>query len=164
MAPGCKVEFRTGIAEPQAYALGLARKAWRAGARVLVLAPASALPALDRALWTGAERDFLPHALLGQAPPAVLRRSPVWLAAGIDDALEQARACAAAGPWVAIGLGVAWPEDAPALQAALQPLERLIQLVGTDADAVAAGRRQWRAFQALQEQGLALEHVAAARP
>ena len=56
-----EVEFHTGVADPTAFACRLLRKACRAGVRVLVTASPAPLVALDRALWTFAERDFVPH-------------------------------------------------------------------------------------------------------
>ena len=56
-----EVEFHTGVADPLAYACRLLRKAYRSGVRVLVTAPPATLAALDRALWTFDERDFVPH-------------------------------------------------------------------------------------------------------
>jgi DNA polymerase-3 subunit chi len=155
MALDCRVEFRTGVPEPQAYALALVRKAWRQGAALLLLADDPVLQALDRALWLGPEREFLPHARVGEAPAAVLRRSPVWLAPDVVAAQAAGVAC----PAVAVGVDAVWPEGA-ALEQALAPLQRVIQVVGADPQAVARGRVQWRAFKALQAPGLHLAHAS----
>jgi DNA polymerase III subunit chi len=76
-----EVEFHTGVAEPLLFACKLLRKAARQGVRVQVTAPAQQLAALDRALWTFDERDFVPHARVPGASAELLRRTPIWLAA-----------------------------------------------------------------------------------
>ena len=55
-----RVEFHTSIADPLDFACRLLRKACRQGVRVQVSAAPETLTALDRALWTEPERDFVP--------------------------------------------------------------------------------------------------------
>ena len=75
-----EVEFHTGVADPTAFACRLLRKACRAGVRVLVTASPATLVALDRALWTFDERDFVPHVRQPGASAPVAERTPIWLA------------------------------------------------------------------------------------
>ena len=125
-----EVEFHTGVADPTAFACRLLRKACRAGVRVLVTAPPATLAALDRALWTFDERDFVPHVRQPGASAAVAARTPIWLAAqgGLPGA-----------PRVLVNLGAEAPED-------LGPVERLIEIVSSDADEADRGRSRWRAY------------------
>lgn len=127
------IEFHTGVADPLGFACRLLRKACRRGARVLVAAPEATLAALDRALWTFDERDFVPHLRLSAgAAPAALQRTPIWL---FDAALP------APAPAVLVNLGA---DDLPDTAA----FERVIEIVADDAESVAAGRRRWRAYKA----------------
>jgi DNA polymerase-3 subunit chi len=137
-----EVEFHTGVADPLVFACRLLRKAYRAGVRVQVSAPEQTLAALDRQLWTFEEREFVPHARLPGASPAVVARTPIWLVA--ESGLPGA-------PPVLVNLGADAPRDALAL-------ERLIEIVSADADDVVRGRERWRAYKAA---GLAIRHHAA---
>lgn len=135
-----EVEFHTGVADRLAFACRLLRKAYRKGARVVVTARAADLAALDRALWTFDERDFVPHLRLGTGAPAHAGRTPIWLVDGEppDDA-----------PDVLVNLGA---------EAPTQPgrYRRIIEIV--DSDDAEAGRRRWRHYKA---QGLEVRHHAA---
>jgi DNA polymerase-3 subunit chi len=138
-----EVEFHTGVADPLGFACRLLRKAYRAGARVQVTAPAQTLAALDRQLWTFEEREFVPHARLPGARAALAARTPIWLVAeaGLPGA-----------PPLLVNLGA----DAPAETLAL---DRLIEIVSDDADDTERGRQRWRAYKA---RGLAIRHHTAA--
>lgn len=125
-----QVDFHTGLADKLDYACRLLRKAYRAGHRVVVTGAPEQLARLDSQLWIFDVGDFVPHARLrrGQAVPARLAATPVWLAdepaaAGIDGVL------------VNLGPG---PVVEPAL------FQRVIELVGDDADDAAQGRQRWR--------------------
>lgn len=136
------VEFHTGVDDAVGLAARLLRRAVRQQVRVLVTAPADVLQALDLALWAAEPREFLPHVRMPGTPAAVAARTPVWLSgtALLDGA-----------PRVCINLGA---DPRPALEA----LDRLIEIVSTDADAVQAGRERWRAYRSL---GLDVVHHGA---
>lgn len=141
-----EVEFHTGVADGIAFACRLLRKAYRQGVRVLVTAPAPTLAALDRALWTAEEREFLPHVRMPGAAPAVAARTPIWLTSECD---------LADAPPVLVNLGA----DAPATRPGLV---RLIEIVTAEPQDAARGRERWRAYKAA---GLAIRHHdAATRP
>lgn len=137
-----EVEFHTGIADPVGFVCRLLRKAFRQGARVLVTAPPETLAALDRALWTFDERDFVPHVRLPAATAATAARTPIWLASDAADA------GASGAPRLVVNVGAEAPADAAAL-------ERLIEVVAADAEAVAGGRARWRGY---RQAGLAIKH------
>lgn len=137
-----EVEFHTGVAQPLEFACRLLRKAVRQGARVQVSAPPETLAALDRALWTFEERDFVPHVRMPGAPEAVARRTPIWLVA---------TAQAAGAPRVLVNLGCEAPAD-------LDGLDRVIEIVSAEAGEAEQGRLRWRAYKAL---GLPLKHHVA---
>ena len=132
-----QVDFHSGLDDPLPYACRLLRKAWRAGARVVVTGDAAQLARLDTLLWTFDPGEFIPHARLraGDTPTPRLSRTPIWLAEQPGDV---------AGSDVLLNLG-------PALLDDLALPARTIELVGSTPDAVAAGRQRWR------------QHVAAGR-
>jgi len=134
-----EVEFHTGVPDPLAYACRLLRKAYRAGVPVLVIAPTSTLAALDRALWTFEEREFVPHVRQPGAAATLAARSPIWLAphAGLPGA-----------PAVLVNMGADAPAD-------LDGVQRLIEIVAGDADEAERGRSRWKAYKA---RGLQIVH------
>lgn len=149
-----EVEFHTGLADAGEHAVRLLGKAWRRGARVLLMAPAPRLQAAGAALWQRVPGEFLAHAVLPGAADAVLRRSRVWLASDLAQAEADAARCALALPPVVVNLGAAVPRSPWAGGAAI---ERVIELVGRDDDDVAAGRERWRAWRAL---GCEVRHLS----
>ena len=128
------VEFHTGVADPVAFACRLLRKAYRSGARVLVTAPAPLLAALDEALWTFDAQEFVPHVRVPGPAAALAPRTPLWLAAAVP--AEPAPGT----PPVLVNLGADAPADAGRF-------ERVIEVVGTDADARAGARARWRHYE-----------------
>jgi DNA polymerase-3 subunit chi len=142
-----EVEFHTGAADRIGFACRLLRKAYRSGARVLVTAPPEVLAELDRSLWTFEERDFLPHVRVAGSAAAVRRRTPIWLALAAPVADD---AAAGPAPRLVVNLGADAPGD-------LQALDRLIEVLSTDAEDIDRGRARWRAYKAA---GLAIVHHA----
>ncbi|MBL8289591.1 MAG: DNA polymerase III subunit chi [Rubrivivax sp.] len=132
-----RVEFHTGLPDPLGYAARLLRKAHGRGLTALCLAPPPRLEALDRLLWTFAEREFLPHVRLAGAAAAALRRTPIWLSASWSPAPAEG----VAARDVVLNLG---GEMAPGAAAEV----RVIELVGADADEVERGRAAWRRYKA----------------
>jgi DNA polymerase-3 subunit chi len=129
------VEFHTGVEDPLHFACRLLRKASRSGARVLVTAPPALLAALDEALWTFEALDFVPHVRVPGPQAALAPRTPIWLAAGpLPDELQSD------APRLLLNLGAEPPSDPDSFQ-------RVIELVGTEADQRAAGRARWRHYE-----------------
>jgi DNA polymerase-3 subunit chi len=61
-----RIDFHTNISDKVSYACRLARKAYGARARLVLLAEDAAQAAeLNAALWTLSDTDFLPHVLAG---------------------------------------------------------------------------------------------------
>lgn len=138
------VEFHTGVADELGFACRLLRKAHLMGARVLVRAPDARLARLDRELWTFAEREFVPHLRFAAdaSMPAAAARTPIWLVEGDVPAGH---------PPVLVNLGA----EAPAQP---QAFDRIIEIVGVDADEEQRGRARWRAYKAA---GVDIKHHAA---
>lgn len=145
------VEFHTGLEDPVGFACRLLRKAVRTGARLTCTAPPATLEALDRALWTFDERDFVPHVRLPGASAALTKRTPIWLSAdlvlaGATEPAPVERVLVNLGAEVGVESGTH---------------ARVIELVGADAQAAAAGRERWRRYKAA---GVEIRHYAAAEP
>ena len=138
-----EVEFHTGVADPVGFACRLLRKAVRRGVRVRVIAPEDTLAALDLALWTFDEHDFIPHVRVPGASEATAACTPIWLASNC-----QAPAGDAPAPAVLLNLGADAPEE-------LSGLDRLIEIVSAEVDEAAGGRARWRAYKA---RGLGITH------
>ncbi|QOL51602.1 DNA polymerase III subunit chi [Massilia litorea] len=61
-----RIDFHTNIPDKLAYACRLARKAYSAKAKIVLLAEdAAQAAALNEALWTLSNIDFLPHVMAG---------------------------------------------------------------------------------------------------
>jgi len=133
------VEFHTGVADPVAFACRLLRKAALQGVRVQVTAPPDRIAELDRSLWTFEEREFVPHARLPGAAAVVVQRTPILLSV---------QPLGADAPRVLVNLGAGAPSS-------LDELDRVIEIVSTDADEAARARERWRNYKAL---GLPLKH------
>ncbi len=129
-----RVEFHSGVAEPVAYTCRLLRKAHGARARVVVHGPAMLLNQLDQTLWTFDALSFVPHLRLraGARPSAQQARTPAWL---VDDVN------AVADRDVLVNLGESMVDG-------WDGFARVIEVVATDASAVSAGQRRWRAYKA----------------
>ena len=154
------VEFYSGISDKLHHALRLLRKAHAKGARVAVVADAATLRRLDAELWTADARDFVPHVRIegrdgdqrGAHAPAASRmdRTPLWLV----ESPGLARRCD-----VLVNLGPQAAED-------LDGFDRVIDLVGDDADDRRAGRARWRRYESSGHtiQHRALDSAAATSP
>ena len=60
-----RIDFHTNIPDKIGYTCRLVRKARGADQKVVVYADRAQLSALDQALWTFSEQDFLPHVMAG---------------------------------------------------------------------------------------------------
>lgn len=130
------VEFRTGLADRLAYALGWLRQAAARRVRVRVAGSAADLAALDGLLWTAQPGDFIAHASTragGDYPPG-LARTPIWLGSG---------PVPGQAPELLLNLGTEVAD--------LDGYRRIVELVAAAPEATAAGRQRWRWY---QEQGL----------
>lgn len=128
-----EVNFHSKVPDVLPYVYRLLRKAYKRGSRAVVTAPAEVLGRLDPFLWTHEDLDFLPHLRLprqGTVAPRLLA-TPIWLAEPGQDAPVHE---------VLVNLG-------PDVATGFEAYERVFEIVGTDADAVAAGRRRWRHYQ-----------------
>jgi DNA polymerase-3 subunit chi len=122
-----RVDFHSNLAAPLDYACRLARKAYLAGQPLLVLADAGVLREFDELLWTFAPLEFVPHC---RADSKLALQTPVVLAESIDEAPHHQ---------VLMNLGTAVPPH-------FARFERLLEVVGTTPEALAAGRDRYRFY------------------
>ena len=123
------VEFHFNAPDKIAYACRLLRKASRQGGRVVVVASAEVLQALDAALWSFTATDFVSHTLATQ-DATVLAASPVLL---LESALE------APHQQVLLQLGDTVP-------AGFERFERLIEVVTLEQEDRLLARQRWKHY------------------
>lgn len=123
------VEFHFNAPDKIAYACRLLRKASRQGGRVVVVASAEVLQALDAALWSFTATDFVAHTL-ATSDATVLAASPVLL---LESALE------ASHQQVLLHLGDTVPTG-------FERFERLIEVVTLEDDDRILARQRWKHY------------------
>jgi DNA polymerase-3 subunit chi len=133
--------FHVNVPDPLPYACRLLRKAYRAGARVLVRCPAQDLLELDKVLWAFKPTEFVPHVVVKAGSPNVRQReaSPIWLADSLDELPSS--------PVVLLNLS---PEPVQGVER----FERVIEIVSTEPTQLKAARSRWKHYCAM---GLAPE-------
>ena len=127
-----EVAFHFNVPEKIAYSCRLLRKAVRTGARIAVLAEPQDLQCLDRDLWAFAPTEFLTHCVVQGASPALLAASSVLLCDAV---------AAVAHDQVLLNLVDAVPPG-------FERFERLIELVGCEAQDRERSRLRWRQYTA----------------
>jgi DNA polymerase-3 subunit chi len=139
-----RIDFHTNIPDKLSYACRLARKAYGARGKLVLLAEdASQAAALDAALWTVSDTDFLPHVMAGD-PLAAHTPIIVTHAGQIDDVdLPHAD--------MLVNLTRATP-------AKLDRFARVFEIISTDEDDAAAGRIRYVAY---KKQSYPLTHFVA---
>lgn len=136
-----RIDFHTGLPDKIAYCCRLARKAHGVGSRLVILAAdRNQMQALDEALWTFSDSDFIPHVTLTDSHAA---STPIVLGERDDAEFPHHE--------VLVNLGQQPP-------AHFARFERLIELVGSDDADRAAGRERYRYY---QQRGYPLEHKQA---
>jgi len=126
-----RIDFHTNVPDKVAYACRLARKAWAANHRVVLMAEDEAqLAELNAAMWTFSATDFLPHVLAGDALAAA---TPILLTDSDDAEL----------PHTHKELLVNLSRRAPGHVARF---ERMIEVISSDEDDAAAGRKRYVAY------------------
>lgn len=137
-----RVDFHTNIADKVSYACRLARKAYGAGGKLVLLAPDASLAAqLDAALWTVGETDFLPHAMAGSPLAA---HSAIIVTDRMDAAFPHHD--------MLVNLTRSQPDG-------VERFQRVFEIVARDEDDAAAGRQRYVAY---KQQAFPLTHFVAA--
>ena len=123
------------------YACRLVRKARAADMRVVVFTrDREQLEALDEALWTFSEQDFLPHVT---ADDELASQTPIILTDDAEATLPHHQ--------ILINVSVETP-------AHFARFERLFEVISTDEDDLTAGRERYRQY---QQRGYPLTHFVA---
>lgn len=136
-----RIDFHTNIADKVGYACRLARKAYGArGKLVLLASDATQAAALTSGLWTVGETDFLPHAMAGDALAA---QSPII----VTDTLE--------GEFPHYDMLVNLTQATPAQ---FERFGRVFEIISTDEADAAAGRKRYVAY---KQQSYPLTHFVA---
>jgi DNA polymerase-3 subunit chi len=136
-----RVDFHSKVPDKIAYACRLVRKARAADMKVVLFAADRAqLAALDEALWTFSEQDFVPHVMAGDELAAM---TPVILAHDAGQELPHHQ--------VLVNLSRETP-------AHFARFERMFEIVSTDDDDLLAGRARYRQY---QQRGYPLTHFEA---
>ena len=136
-----RVDFHSKVPDKLLYACRLVRKARAADMNVVVyLQNREQLRALDDALWTFSEQDFLPHVIAGDE---LASQTPVILSDNAADTLPHHQ--------ILINLSQQTPEH-------FARFERLFEVVSTDEDDLIAGRERYKQY---QQRGYPLTHFVA---
>jgi DNA polymerase-3 subunit chi len=136
-----RVDFHSNVADKINYACRLVRKARAADCRVVLFSDdPRQLRALDEALWTFSELDFLPHV---QADHALAPQTPVILAGNTDSALPHHQ--------ILINLSTVTPAN-------FDQFERMFEIVSPEPADASAGRERYRYY---QQGGYPLTHFVA---
>lgn len=136
-----RIDFHTNVDDKLDFACRLARKARSANCQIVMLAnDQTQLEALDEALWTFSEQDFLPHV---KADDPLAMRTPIILALSDESELPHYQ--------VLINLSMRTPTY-------FARFERLIEVVSTLEADRQAGRERYRFY---QQRGYPLTHFVA---
>ena len=136
-----RVDFHTNIPDKVAYACRLARKAYGANGKVVLLAADDAQAAqLNEALWTFSDTDFLPHVMPGDALAA---QTPIIVTASMAAPLPHTD--------ILVNLGQSVPEG-------VDRFARVFEIVSTDEQDAHEGRQRYVAY---KKQSYPLTHFVA---
>jgi DNA polymerase-3 subunit chi len=136
-----RIDFHTNIADKLGYACRLARKANAASGKLVLLVEDEAqAAALDLALWTLSETDFLAHVRAGDA---LAPQTPIIISVSDDDALPHYD--------MLVNLRRTVPAN-------LARFARVFEIISTDEDDAAAGRQRYVAY---KQQAYPLTHFVA---
>jgi DNA polymerase-3 subunit chi len=138
-----RIDFHTNIPDKLAYACRLARKALAADGKLVLLAQdAAQAEALNASLWTFSETDFVPHVMAGDP---LAPHTPVIVTADEQAALPHYQ--------MLVNLSGREP-------AGLDRFERVFELVSTDEQDAADGRKRYANY---KQQSYPLTHSVAGK-
>lgn len=136
-----RIDFHSNVPDKIAYACRLTRKARAANCQVVLLAnDRQVLTALDQALWTFSELEFLPHVMAGDPLAA---QTPIILTDRDDAELPHHH--------VLVNLTSTTPGH-------FARFERMFEIISTDETEKAAGRERFRFY---KQRGYPLTHFEA---
>jgi DNA polymerase-3 subunit chi len=136
-----RIDFHSNVPDKILYACRLARKARAANCQIVLLtSEQTQMAALDDALWTFSEQDFLPHVFAGDALTA---NTPIILSD--NDTIELPH------HHILINLSNRTPDH-------FARFERMFEVISMEESDKAAGRERYRFY---QQRGYPLTHFVA---
>lgn len=138
-----RIDFHSGVDDRISYTCRLTRKARAAGSSIVIIAQDPDIAALDDALWTFSELDFLPHV---RAESALAPKTPVILAKNEEQIFPHYQ--------VLINLSGQTPSG-------FASFERMVEIISTDDADRTAGRERYRFY---QQRGYPLTHFVVEKP
>jgi DNA polymerase-3 subunit chi len=136
-----RIDFHTNIPDKLAYACRLARKAYASKARIVLLAEdAAQAAALNEALWTLSNIDFLPHVM---ADDPLAPQTPIIITDSEEAALPHHD--------MLVNLTRRTPST-------FDQFTRVFEIISTDEQDAAAGRQRYVAY---KKQSYPLTHFVA---
>ncbi|THC45788.1 DNA polymerase III subunit chi [Massilia sp. Mn16-1_5] len=136
-----RIDFHTNIPDKLAYACRLARKAYSSKAKIVLLAEDDAqAAALNEALWTLSNIDFLPHVM---ADDPLAPETPIIITASEEAALPHHD--------MLVNLTRRTPST-------FAQFARVFEIISTDESDAAAGRQRYVAY---KKQSYPLTHFVA---
>lgn len=138
-----RIDFHTNIPDKLRYACRLARKAYAAGGKLVLLTEdAAQAEQLNEALWTVSETDFLPHVLAGDPLAA---QTPIIVTDSDEADLPHGD--------MLVNLTRRTPAN-------VDRFNRVFEIISTDEDDAAAGRKRYVAY---KQQSYPLTHFVAGK-
>jgi DNA polymerase III subunit chi len=135
-----RIDFHSNVHDKIVYACRLVRKARAADCRIVLFAGQAELAALDQALWTFSELDFLPHVMADDPNAAV---TPIILTDSDSAELPHHQ--------ILINLSAGTPAN-------FASFERMFEIIASDEADKTAGRERYRFY---QQRGYPLTHFVA---
>jgi DNA polymerase-3 subunit chi len=136
-----RIDFHTNIPDKLSYACRLARKAYGARAKIVVLAESpEQAEALNAALWTVSEVDFIPHVMAGDP---LAPQTPIVITDNEDSALPHHD--------MLVNLTQRTPNN-------FSQFARVFEIISTDELDAAEGRKRYVAY---KKQSYPLTHFVA---
>lgn len=136
-----RIDFHTNIPDKVSYACRLARKAYGARGKLVLLADSAEQAAqLNEALWTLSETDFLPHVMAGDPLAA---QTPIIVCHSDQAELPHFD--------MLVNLTRSTPANVDRFQ-------RVFEIISLDEDDAAAGRKRYVAY---KQQAYPLTHFVA---
>lgn len=124
-----RIDFHTNIPDKLAYACRLARKAYGARAKIVVLADSpEQADALNAAMWTVSDTDFIPHVM---AADSLAAQTPIVITDNEDSELPHHD--------MLVNLTRRRPRN-------FTQFARVFEIISSDEDAAAEGRKRYIAY------------------